>query len=151
MHVPAWQKGKNTGRRRKQTSKQTAKRNIFRASKKYIYNNNNNNNNNSNSKTLHLQSLYLISIFRNQELLNCCKLYVHREQSVACSIEESVETSGYDLETFTLKKIGVCVCVCVWGGGEVGGGVSVSFGGLLYARVWVCLRNCFNRKCFGML
>ena len=82
------------------------------------------------------------------ELPNCCKLYVHREQSVACSIAESVETSGYDLETFNLKKeIGGCVCVCVWGGG----GVSVSFGGLLYARMWVCLRNCFNRKCFGML
>ena len=79
---------------------------------------------------------------------NCCKLYVRREQSVACSIEESVETSGYDLETFTLKKIGVCVCGA---GGKGGGGVSVSFGGLLYARVWVCLRNCFNRKCFGML
>ena len=46
------------------------------------------------------------------ELPNCCKLYVHREQSVACSIAESVETSGYDLETFNLKKeIGVCVCV----------------------------------------
>ena len=85
------------------------------------------------------------------ELPNCCKLYVHREQNVACSIAESVETSGYDPETFNLKKeIGgcVCVCVCVWGGG---GGVSVSFGGLLYARMWVCLRNCFNRKCFGML
>ena len=60
------------------------------------------------------------------ELPNCCKLYVHREQSVACSIAaESVETSGYDLETFNLKKeIGVCVCVCVWGGG-VGGGVCL--------------------------
>ena len=57
------------------------------------------------------------------ELPNCCKLYVHREQSVACSIAESVETSGYDLETFNLKKeIGVCVCVCVWGGG---GGVCL--------------------------
>ena len=88
------------------------------------------------------------------ELPNCCKLYVHREQSVACSIAESVETSGYDLETFNLKKeIGVCVCVCVCGGGGGGGGggVSVSFGGLLYARMWVCLRNCFNRKCFWML
>ena len=57
------------------------------------------------------------------ELPNCCKLYVHREQSVACSIAESVETSGYDLETFNLKKeIGVCVCVCVCvlgGGGGV--------------------------------
>ena len=117
MHVPAWQKGKNTARRRKQTSEQTGKRISPGLVKKniYIYNNNN-----SNSKTLHLQSLYLISIFRNQELLNCCKLYVHREQSVACSIEESVETSGYDLETFTLKKIGVCVCV---GGG--GGGVCL--------------------------
>ena len=56
------------------------------------------------------------------ELPNCCKLYVHREQSVACSIAESVETCGYDLETFNLKKeIGVCVSVCVCGGG--GGGV----------------------------
>ena len=84
------------------------------------------------------------------ELPNCCKLYVHREQSVACSIAESVETSGYDLETFNLKKeIGVCVCVCVCV--FVCVGVSVSFGGLLYARMWVCLRNCFNRKWFGML
>ena len=40
---------------------------IFRASKKKKKkNSNNNNNNNSNSKTLHLQSLYLISIFRNE-------------------------------------------------------------------------------------
>ena len=77
------------------------------------------------------------------ELPNCCKLYLHREQSVVCSIAESVETSGYDLETFNLKKeIG-------GGGGE--GRVSVSLGGLLYARMWVCLPNCFNRKCFGML
>ena len=128
--------------KKKETNKQTKRKRISSGLvKKKKKNSNNNNSNNSNSKTLHLQSLYLISIFRNQELLNCCKLYVHREQSVACSIEESVETSGYDLETFTLKKIGVCVC----------GGVSVSFGSLLYARVWVCLRNCFNRKCFGML
>ena len=56
------------------------------------------------------------------ELPNCCKLYVHREQSVACSIAESVETSGYDLETFNLKKeIGVCVCV----GGGGGWGVCL--------------------------
>ena len=114
--------------KKKETNKQTNReKDIFRAIKKnYIYNNNN-----SNSKTLHLQSLYLISIFRNQELPNCCKLYVHREQSVACSIAESVETSGYDLETFNLKKeIGVCVC----GGGEGGGCLS--------HLVACCMRGC---------
>ena len=67
------------------------------------------------------------------ELPNCCKLYVHREQSVACSIAESVETSGYDLETFNLKKeIGVCVCVCVGGGGV----------GCLSHLVACCMRGC---------
>ena len=144
MHVPAGQKGKNIGRRRKQTSKQTGKRISSGLLKKIIY-------------IIiiiivivkrYIRKVYILYRSSGMELPNCCKLYVHREQSVACSIAESVETSGYDLETFTLKKIGVCVCVCVWGGG---GGVSVAFGGLLYARVWVCLRNCFNRKCFGML
>ena len=52
------------------------------------------------------------------ELPNCCKLYLHREQSVACSIAESVETSGYDLETFNLKKE-----IGGWGGG---GGVCLT-------------------------
>ena len=143
MHVPAWQKGKNAGRRRKQTSKQTGRRISSGLVKKIIY-------------IIiiivivksYICKVYILYRSSGMELPNCCKLYVHREQSVACSIAESVETSGYDLETFNLKKeIGVCVCVCVGGGG----GGSVSFGGLLYARMWVCLRNCFNRKCFGML
>ena len=68
------------------------------------------------------------------ELPNCCKLYVHREQSVACSIAESVETSGYDPETFNLKKeIGGCVCVCVC--------VCVG-GGCLFHLVACCMRGC---------
>ena len=142
MHLPAWQKGKNIGRRRKQTSKQTGKRVSSGLVKKIIY-------------IIiiivivkrYICKVYILYRSSGMELPNCCKLYVHREQSVACSIAESVETSGYDLETFNLKKRdwGVCVCVCGWGGG---GGVSVSFGGLLYARMWVFLRNCFNRKCF---
>ena len=54
------------------------------------------------------------------ELPNCCKLYLHREQSVVCSIAESVETSGYDLETFNLKKE-------IGGGGGGGAGVCLTW------------------------
>ena len=62
------------------------------------------------------------------ELPNCCKLYLHREQSVVCSIAESVETSGYDLETFNLKK-------------EIGGGGG-GRGGCLSHLVACCMRGC---------
>ena len=78
------------------------------------------------------------------ELPNCCKLYVHREQSVACSIAESVETSGYDLETFNLKKeigVCVCVCVCVWGGGGVCHLVACCMRGCGFVYVTVLTEN----------
>ena len=52
--------------KKKETNKQTKRKRISSGLVKKKKNSNNNNNNNSNSKTLHLQSLYLISIFRNE-------------------------------------------------------------------------------------
>ena len=113
--------------KKKETNKQTnRKKDIFRASKKNIY-------------IIiiivivkrYICKVYILYRSSGMELPNCCKLYVHREQSVACSIAESVETSGYDLETFNLKKeIGVCVCVCV------------CVGGCLSHLVACCMRGC---------
>ena len=116
--------------KKEETNKQTnRKKDIFRASKKIIY-------------IIiiivivkrYICKVYILYRSSGMELPNCCKLYVHREQSVACSIAESVETSGYDLETFNLKKE-IGVCVCVWGGG--GGG-----GGCLFHLVACCMRGC---------
>lgn len=77
MHVPAGQKGKKY-RKKKKTNKQTGRR-ISSGLEKKISNN---------SKTLHLQSLYLIWIFRNEiaELLKivatsrtkCCLQYCRK-------------------------------------------------------------------------
>ena len=126
MHVPAELKGKNTGRRRKETSKQTGKRISSGLVKIYKY---------------------IIIIIIIIIIIVIVKRYI-------CKVYILYRSSGMELPNLqtVLKRLAMIWSPLINEAnflkrdrGQGGWGVSVSLGDLLYVRIRVCLRNSFHR------